>query len=431
VRRRLSLLVAATTSVVVLAFLIPLALLMRELAEYRALTNATNQNLTALAAAATALDVLHSKPPKVLARTTSSEAGQTAIFLTDGTVIGPAAPGTDPGGVDEARRTKQHLTRLTDDGGAVVYDVLLAEQQTVVARTVIPRGVYHKGVAAATAIVAGLGLGMLLLAMFAADRLGGRISRPIHDLAVGAKRMRDGHLDVRVAERGPREVTALATALNQLAARVEKLLAAERDAVADLAHRLRTPVTALRLDADSISDTEVADLVRGHVAQLERTVDAIVHDAKRPTRAGGNSCDVGKVVSERVDFWSALAEEQGREMRKSVPNRPMRARLDAAELADVVDVLIDNVFAHTEEGVPLEVWVAPRADGAVVLTVEDGGTGLPQADIIARGSSGAGSTGLGMDIVRRAANASGGGMEVGRSRLGGALIRVVLGSADR
>jgi signal transduction histidine kinase len=114
----------------------------------------------------------------------------------------------------------------------------------------------------------------------------------------------------------------------------------------------------------------------------------------------------------------------------ALPDRPLRARLDSAELSDVVDVLIDNVFAHTEEGVPLEVWVVPRADGAVVITVEDGGTGLPQADIVSRGSSGAGSTGLGMDIARRAANASGGSLELGRSRLGGALIRVVLGPAE-
>lgn len=426
-RRRLSLLVAATTSAVILAFLIPLALLVRQLAEDRAIMDATTQNHTALAYAANALTDLQTSPDTVVARTGTLEAGDTALILPNGTVIGT---GVVDAGVEEARRTMQQIVRAHGDG-AIVYDPGVVQRETIVARTVVPRSAYHQGVAAATAIVTGLGFAMLLLAMFAADRVGSRVAHPIRELAIGAMRMRDGHLDVRVPERGPRELITLAAALNQLAARVEKLLAAERDAVADLAHRLRTPVTALRLDADSIPDPEVAEIVRGHVAQLERTVDAIVHDAKRPTRAGGNSCDVGKVVSERVDFWSALAEEQGRDMRKSVPNRPMRARLDAAELADVVDVLIDNVFAHTEEGVPLEVWVAPRADGAVVLTVEDGGPGLPQADIIARGSSGAGSTGLGMDIVRRAAYASGGGMEVGRSRLGGALIRVVLGPADR
>jgi len=104
--------------------------------------------------------------------------------------------------------------------------------------------------------------------------------------------------------------------------------------------------------------------------------------------------------------------------------------VEVVPLADVVDVLIDNVFAHTDDGIPVEIWVVPRADGAVVLTVEDAGPGLPSVDIINRGRSHAGSTGLGLDIVRRAALASGGSLELGRSRLGGALVRLVLGRAD-
>ena len=139
---------------------------------------------------------------------------------------------------------------------------------------------------------------------------------------------------------------------------------------------------------------------------------------------------MGRVVAERVAFWSALAEDQGRPLRLALPDRPLRARLDASELSDVVDVLIDNVFAHTDDGVQVEIWVVPRADGAVVLTVEDAGPGLPSVDVINRGKSNAGSTGLGLDIVRRAALASGGSLELGRSRLGGALVRLVLGRAD-
>ncbi|MDQ1289798.1 MAG: histidine kinase [Actinomycetota bacterium] len=427
-RRRLSLLVGATTSAVVLAFLIPLALLLRNLAEARALSDAASQNQPALAVANITRDLARN-PGQAAGTVGAKAAGVTSLYLPDGTVIGqgPADPG-----VDEARRVQQPVTRNTADGGAVVYSVLLTQRGPIVARTEVSRSQLHEGVPEATAIVTVLGLAVLVVAMLTADQIGNGVARPIRELARSANALRDGHLDTRVPERGAPEVVALATALNQLAARVEQLLAAERDAVADLAHRLRTPVTALRLDADTISDPEVAEVLRQHVGQLERTVDAIVHDAKRPTRAGANKCDVGKVVTERVAFWSALAEEQGREMRMSVPqDRPLRAPLDAADLSDVVDVLIDNVFAHTEEGIPLEVWVAPRADGAVVLTVEDGGEGLPQADIIARGVSGGGSTGLGMDIVRRAANASGGRMEVGRSRLGGALIRVVLGPGGR
>jgi len=425
VRRRLSVLVAVTTSAVVLAFLIPLAFLLRTQAEDRAIAGATAQSLRLLVAAGSNPDP--KKPSAYLrGQVGESAAGMTTLYLPGNQVIGP--PVVDPG-VEEARTQAHDITRVSD-GRAVVYVPAVAASGTMVARTEVTREVFHHGVAQTTAILAGLGMLLLVIAMYAADRVGRRVSAPIQDLAVAAKKMRDGHLEVRIPERGPPEVVALGTALNQLAARVQKLLATERDAVADLSHRLRTPVTALRLDTDSIADPELAEQLRAHVTQLERTVDAIVHDARRPTRAGANSCDVGQVVGERVAFWSALAEEQGRELTMALPDRPLRARLDSAELSDVVDVLIDNVFAHTEEGVPLEVWVVPRADGAVVITVEDGGTGLPQADIVSRGSSGAGSTGLGMDIARRAANASGGSLELGRSRLGGALIRVVLGPAE-
>lgn len=223
----------------------------------------------------------------------------------------------------------------------------------------------------------------------------------------------------------------MARALNRLAARIEQLLISERETVADLSHRLRTPVTALRLDTESIADPELAERLDQHVAHLERTVDAVVRDARRPVRANVTArCDVAAVVGERVAFWSALAEEQGRSLRTWLPMRPTWARIDAVDLTDVIDVLIDNVFAHTEEGVPLEVTVNAGANREVALAVQDGGPGLPGADVVARGHSNAGSSGLGLDIVRRAAIASGGRLELGRSRLGGAKVQVVMGAAE-
>jgi K+-sensing histidine kinase KdpD len=136
------------------------------------------------------------------------------------------------------------------------------------------------------------------------------------------------------------------------------------------------------------------------------------------------------VVGERVAFWSALADEQGRSLRTWLPIRPTMARIDAVDLTDVVDALIDNVFGHTEEGVPLEVTVNTGPNREVVMAVQDGGPGLPGADVVTRGLSNVGSSGLGLDIVRRAAIASGGRLELGRSRLGGAKIQVVLGPAE-
>ncbi len=424
-RRRLSLLVAATTSAVVLAFLVPLALLLNTLAEDRVLAMATShatQVITYISAGAQSTAIGQLQNP--------NDGTKTSLIMPDGSTKGAPIPPDDPG-LARAKALRQSFT-LRVNGGAIVYAVasVSPNDQLYIARTEVSSEVLHAGVLKSTLIITGLGLVVLAAAVFAADRLARRVSEPILQVSAAADAMREGRLDVRVPETGPPEVVALATALNRLAERVGKLLSSERDAVADLSHRLRTPVTALRLDTEMIADPDVAERLCGHITQLERTVDAIVHDARRPVRADAvGSCDAARVVRERVAFWSALAEEQDRPLRTAVPDRPLRAKVDANDLSDVVDVLLDNVFAHTDDGVPIEVWVVPRADGAIVLTVEDGGPGLPAGDIVSRGNSGAGSTGLGLDIARRAALASGGWLELGQSRLGGALVRVVLGRA--
>jgi signal transduction histidine kinase len=427
VRRRLSILVAATTSAVVIAFLVPLALLLRTLAEDRSIAAGyadAQAPLTLAIGRPSPADAEKLVGPQLADQ--GNRLTRTTLYLPNGHAVGPDK--SDPF-VDVVLQRRSAVQRVQDDGSVVVYAFAETSNGQYVARTLIPEDVLHHGVMAATGIIAGLGALLLAAALFAADLLARRVSKPLLRVARAADSMREGDLQTRVPESGPPEVITLARALNLLADRVGRLLASERDAVADLSHRLRTPVTALRLDTEMITDPEVSDRIRGHITQLERTVDAIVHDARRPTRSdAAGSCDAAKVVRDRVAFWSALAEEQERPLRTAVPeDRALPARVNASDLADVVDVLLDNVFAHTDDGVPIEVWVVPRADGAVVLTVEDGGTGLPAGDIVTRGKSGAGSSGLGLDIARRTALASGGWLELGQSRLGGALVRVVLG----
>lgn len=415
-------------SAVVLAFLAPLALLVRTLAEDRAM-NQARQDAAYLSSAAARI------PDRAqLTQVTSAYVGThsgvtTTLVFPDGSYLGPTPRRDDPN-LKIAVEQGRHWI-VSSPHGVDLYVPTIGPDGTYVVHTFIPEAALHQGVATAALTLSALGLLLLVVAVLAADRLARRVSAPIRRVAAAANALHDGHLDTRVPETGPSEAVAMARALNRLAGRIEQLLASERDSVADLSHRLRTPVTALRLDAESLPDPEAAERLRQHVVHLERTVDAIVHDARRPSRAAvSSSCDINQVVRDRVSFWSALADDQSRSLRLALPNVPLRIRLDASELVDAIDVLIDNAFAHTEEGVPIEVWVVQRADGQVVLTVEDGGSGLPPGDIVSRGQSGAGSTGIGLDIVRRAALAAGGGMELGRSRMGGAMIRMVLSPAD-
>lgn len=135
------------------------------------------------------------------------------------------------------------------------------------------------------------------------------------------------------------------------------------------------------------------------------------------------SCNATAVVGERVAFWSALADDQSRARTVELPDQPVLVRASADDLAAAVDALVENVIAHTPEGVPFAVrlW----EDGDVRLEVSDEGPGLPP-DALVRGRSDRGSSGLGLDIARRCAEAGGGSMTMTAGPTGGAIITLHL-----
>jgi signal transduction histidine kinase len=101
-------------------------------------------------------------------------------------------------------------------------------------------------------------------------------------------------------------------------------------------------------------------------------------------------------------------------------------RASAEDLATATDALLENIVAHTPEGTPFEVRLSAVPGGAR-LEVSDDGPGLPSAEPI-RGRSDRGSSGLGLDIARRCAEAAGGSMTLGATPSGGALITLELRS---
>ena len=429
-RRRISLLVAATTSAVILAFLIPLGMLVRTLAEDRALAGASQEAHGVATLVAGVSDEGQLTNLVGLANQRSQRA--TSVLLPDGTLIGTAPPGSsawNAGAVARAR-TGAAFTLVGDKSAQVVVPVV-TDRGFVVVRTAVSIGELRQGVTTAWVTFSGLGAVLMILAVVGANLLGRRVSAPVTELAAVAHRLRAGELDARAVPRGPVETVELGTALNRLADRIGELLTAEREAVADLSHRLRTPVTALRLDAEAVNEPELAARLRDHIGHLERTVDAVVKDARRPVRSTlERSCDAASVVRDRVAFWSALAADQNRDLTVSIPSAATPAAIDAADLVDVVDALVDNVFAHTPDGTAFAVSLTRSDPRLVRLEVADAGPGAAGPHVTTRGHSTGDSTGLGLDIVRRAAVAAGGGLVVATSPSGGMLAVVTLGVAE-
>ncbi len=117
------------------------------------------------------------------------------------------------------------------------------------------------------------------------------------------------------------------------------------------------------------------------------------------------------VARERAAFWAPLAEDQNRATGTTMPEHAVPVPVPTDELAAALDALIGNVLDHTPHGTPFTVTVRRTASGEAELTVADEGPGFPGPASPARGTSGAGSTGLGLDIARRTAQEANGRFE--------------------
>jgi signal transduction histidine kinase len=419
-RIRIVALVVATTSLVLVSFLLPLALVLRKLAADHAISNAIVE-AQSVAPLVTAMSDRNLQ--LAVAEVNAASSAPVTIFLPDGGEAGVPAPRSLS--VLLALREKRSFSTAVPGGVEAIVTVGGLSGGTTVIRSFVPDSVLLHGVTRAWLLLLGIGAFLLLLSVAVADQLARSLVRPLTELARVADRLASGDLSARGTVTGPPEVRRVGHGLNRLTSRIDDLLAHERESVADLSHRLRTPLTALRIDAEALRDGRLLD----DVTAMERTVSDIILQARRQ-RGGkpqGVPCDAATVIAERAAFWRPLAEDQDRQMSVEVTTEPAIVQVSREDLAACADVLLENVFTHTPEGVALTVRLSHRAGGGAWLVVADDGPGFPPGGPVRRGLSGGGSTGLGLDIARRVAEASGGAMTIGRSAAGGGSVTLGLG----
>ncbi|MGW2374621.1 sensor histidine kinase [Kitasatospora sp. NPDC001683] len=438
----------AGTTMVALAFLIPLGLMAQQTARDRAFTAAERQ--AAALGPALVITTDQDAVDRALASTDAGAQGRMAVHLPVPAGSGVPGDGAGPGGptIGEGRATAadvataggqgRSFTVAVPGGYALLQPVAVDTGRTAVLEVFVAESDLTRGVSTAWLVLSAVALGLVAISVLVADRMGGRIVASARRLAAAARSLGAGNLAVRVPVEGkqvdgsPEELREAAHAFNTMADRVVQLLAAERELAADLSHRLRTPLTVLRLNAASLGDGDAADATRHAVAQLEREVDQIIRSARRapedaPALAVG--CDAAEVIRERVGFWSALAEDEGRRWRLAGAERPAPAPVQRGDLAAAVDALLGNVFRHTAVGTAFSVDVL-ATDSSVIVLVGDAGPGYRDPAVALKrgeGHGGEGSTGLGLDIVRKLAESTGGDLALGRSAvLGGAETRLRL-----
>ncbi len=269
-----------------------------------------------------------------------------------------------------------------------------------------------------------------------------RLATPLIELTDTTSRMTGGDWTARASVDRADELGTLSRSINQMADKVEDTIATLRRFIADGAHELHTPLTALKTDLELISDdmstsgvhTQL-DRALAHVDRLETLTTGLLNLSRIESGlavAEIAPVNLGELIREVSELSASQAEQAGLDFQLEIPTGEISVRGNAAQLKQAVRNLLDNALKFTPEGG--QVAVALRVDdGWAVLQVEDTGIGIPEHDLpylfrrFHRGSN-AGSipgSGLGLAIVRAIAENHGGQVELD-SRPGGSRFRLRL-----
>ena len=421
IRYRLALITAVAAGAVMLAFCIPLALFVRTVAYDRAI-DAAELQARSLAAELAAVG----NPAaigRIAGRANSAAPSPATVYLGNGHTAGPGHPARD---IPPLVRAGHPATTRAAGGGRQIWEPVRGHGAAQTVMVQVPPGALARGVARTWVLLFGGGALLVVIAVGLADWLGRSIVRPLLALEDVTHRLRDGDLACRHEPAGPREVAEVGQAVNELAERISGLLINARTAAADLGHRLRTPLTAVRLDVEAVTDAAQQERLSASLDKLETAVNRLIQETRQPHQAASSRADLAEAVRDRMAFWGVLAKSQQRPFDMHVPPGRLQVSLDRDELDAAIDALLSNVFAHTPEGTPFRVQLRRTATTGKSwsLIVEDQGTGTSQEASPA--SQRPGGTGLGLDIVRRTAKRAGGTAELGRGKHGGYRVEVQL-----
>lgn len=428
-------------SLVAFAFLIPLGISLGDQAREEKLADAARRNALVTGALAVSTD------PAVVRRAVAASGDDPATRPVVHGLGGDESAGrADAAAL--ARAGAERRSVVTDvPGGVLRLDPVVLGDQVAVVEVFVPDRVLDEGAGGRWLLLLAVAIALVGAAVIVVDRVAARAVDSTGELVKAALAIGDGDLGVRVEPSGPRELAEAGHAFNRMADQLVALRADERELVADLSHRLRTPLTVLRLDAEALEsdDTSIgtfseAELdrrrgirrIRQAIVTLESEVDQLIKTTRKAVtqETGPAMCDVSEVVRDRMVFWAALAGDQNRPHRVSGAQLRIPAPVPRAELAAALDAVIGNVFRYTPQGTAFEVAVS-RRDGYVAIRIDDAGPGIANPDrALRRGASDQGSTGLGLDIAKRVALQANGSVSIDRARLGGASVVMLLADPE-
>ena len=251
--------------------------------------------------------------------------------------------------------------------------------------------------------------------------------RPLERVAAAVAKRSPSALEPLPERELPTEVTPLVGALNALLERLREALSAQRNFIADAAHELRTPLTAVHLQAQLAERAATAEERRAALADLKAGLEratrlseqllALAREEPGVAEKPFAAVDLTAVARDAIQGFAPLAAAKTIDLGlvDLPPGSPPMVFGDADALSTLVSNLIDNAVRYTPRNGRVDVAVAAQP-GAVVLTVRDTGSGVPEAergrvfDRFYRGARAQGvvrGSGLGLAIVKRIAERHG------------------------
>ncbi|MFA9566441.1 MAG: sensor histidine kinase, partial [Acidimicrobiales bacterium] len=230
--------------------------------------------------------------------------------------------------------------------------------------------------------------------------------------------------------------------MNTMARRLDELIGAQRAFVSDASHQLRTPLTALRLRLENLEtelddEADVAEIAAS-IAEIQR-LSELVHDLLQLARAEQapptTVVDAATVASDRVETWTAVAEEQDVTIRFQGPAAPAYVSAVAGAIEQFLDNTLDNALHASPPGATITVQLERSAD-RTSITVSDQGPGLDDEqkakalERFWRGDVTTPGTGLGLAIAQKLVEACGGTLELEDAPGGGLAVVVSLRNAE-
>ncbi|MFJ4208029.1 sensor histidine kinase [Paenarthrobacter sp. NPDC089675] len=282
------------------------------------------------------------------------------------------------------------------------------------------------------------------------DKVSQRMQELTESLPVAKPASSDAAPPPQHAAGGPPEFRLLSKAFEKMATTVHASADAQSRLVADTAHQLRNPLTALQMRLDLLEPQVRRDGTKsyrralGETLRLEEILDDLlalsVAETPRARQQVQEVCVPSAVAQERTDYWAESAAVAGVTLEVQDSPAAIAAGISTGDLEQSLDVLLDNACKYAGKGATVNVSVRPADDGWVMVAVADDGIGVPPSELklitrrFFRGTSNQpdrpGGTGLGLSIVEALIERNGGRVTTHETSGGGLTVVLTLASAN-